>query len=1178
MSESLITTLKIILIVFDVLIILSIICYAFKGFRKGLIHTSLVLASRILPLLLILLFIKPIGKIIIHAHIPYDEEVLTEEVSISGIVKTEIANNYFDGNLDELIQTKLDLLIDDFLISMVGIVLYIVFAIFVFLILSPLIRLIFRLTLPFAKTKEHHLLSRILGGCLGVCSYFVLFVVLILPVYGALETGKVIINEAATYDANLNETKEVVNSITDSSVTLKLTSHLGKTKEGKFGLGAKYFGQNLSIKTEYGKINIIKELDAIGAYLPRAIELFQNFTKEDRDINYMVDELNEEDINSIIAYLAKSKIIKVAYPTLMNILKVKEEHIDLIKRSNLNYDELITIDINQDLEQSQTFFVAVLKIAKEIDLNNVSIEAILTNQNIKLNISNALDEGFNLEISEKGLSKILICYLDDLLKENNFEHLMGLIDIDYLKNDLADDFLTLADIYTTLDENGVIAYFANENPNLSITDELRTKINHAIDQLFGLKLLENQEKKLVQTAFMFTDYDQEKLNQMLNENIDWHQEVDSVAKMAVSVLELIIEAKLNQDDMTAMLENNHIVDILTDVIDETFKMQLSEKYFVPLVIQYLEDYLNNHNLSEFVGIITPDYLQHFFTSDFHLLVNNYKTIKELKIVEYFQNKEENRIEVTPEFELKLQEAINGILSMKLVENHENIFIKKIFSFMPEEININVEEMLKEDIDWQVELHSLGTTLKEAMVFIIDTDLNPDELSVLLDNQKARTRLPILMEQIFQLQISEKYLAPIVIDYLEKMFVNTSFDEMVNYITPSYLKNEFTKDIDTIFDIYDLSKELKLEEHFDSTNQYQLDLNVETNEMKFRDFVNKILSLRLICSHEKELITKILELTKMDQIISFDASSLDAVDWESERANLVDISVELVKLSNIDHVFSDNYLEASNYLEISNQFAATFDALVQSQVTSEYAFQIITEMLKSTGYQVQLSDDDKQTIIENTAVWEFEILTKVSKKGLALFAEDEEGNIDFEKIQGEEITSLMLLASDGVIASKLCGAILNDMLGVNGLNMLPVDESTNLPLYDFTLPTTLKTQAISIGTTFNLAKNIKNLDIDHMTTNDIDELKQNIEAFDRNDMDYNFVEDVFNTIISGNTSMKIDDTTNWQEEASTITSVLEAYQNTSDKENFNIQDDESLSNMVNNSELAKTFLEYLGLIK
>ena len=69
------------------------------------------------------------------------------------------------------------------------------------------------------------------------------------------------------------------------------------------------------------------------------------------------------------------------------MLKVKEEHIDLIKRSNLNYDELITIDINQDLEQSQTFFVAVLKIAKEIDLNNVSIEAILTNQNIKLNIS-----------------------------------------------------------------------------------------------------------------------------------------------------------------------------------------------------------------------------------------------------------------------------------------------------------------------------------------------------------------------------------------------------------------------------------------------------------------------------------------------------------------------------------------------------------------------------------------------------------------------------------------------------------------------------------------------------------------------------------------------------------------------------------------------------------------------
>ena len=58
--------------------------------------------------------------------------------------------------------------------------------------------------------------------------------------------------------------------------------------------------------------------------------------------------------------------------------------------------------------------------------------------------------------------------------------------------------------------------------------------------------------------------------------------------------------------------------------------------------------------------------------------------------------------------------------MKLVENHENVFVRKILSFMPSEIGIDVEEMLKEDIDWQTELHILGATLKEAIVFIIDT--------------------------------------------------------------------------------------------------------------------------------------------------------------------------------------------------------------------------------------------------------------------------------------------------------------------------------------------------------------------------------------------------------------------------------------------------------------------------
>lgn len=122
-------------------------------------------------------------------------------------------------------------------------------------------------------------------------------------------------------------------------------------------------------------------------------------------------------------------------------------------------------------------------------------------------------------------------------------------------------------------------------------------------------------------------------------------------------------------------------------------------------------------------------------------------------------------------------------------------------------------------------------------------------------------------------------------------------------------------------------------------------------MKFKDFTNKILSLRLISSHEEELIVKIFELTKIDQIISFDDLSFDGIDWESERANLVDISVELVKLSSIDNIFSDNYLETTNYLEISNQFATTFDALVKSKVTSEYAFQIVTEMLKSTDIKL-----------------------------------------------------------------------------------------------------------------------------------------------------------------------------------------------------------------------------------
>ncbi len=993
---------KIVLIIFDVFILLALLFAAWRGFKKGVVHTSLVIASRIIPLLLVFFFMKPISKVIINYQLPEGFMGYTESTTLSNIVKSMIADEIFAGNMAELTTTQLDILIDDCLISVVGAILFFVFAILIFLIVSPLIRLIFRLTLPFAKAKEHSGISRAFGAFLGVCSYLIFFVVLVLPIYGAIETSKVIINEVSTYDSSMESVKEELNQSTSSSITLKLTSSIGKNKNGKLGLGAKYLGLNFAIRTSYGNVNLLKELDGIGSYLPRAMELFDIFSKNGQDINQIVDALNVEDIQYLTAFLADSKIIKVAYPTIISLSKVKGDDFAIIKESNLNFDELITIDINKDLAKSKTFLVALLNIAKEIDFNNVNVDVILTNKTIQDNITKALSTAFDLEISQKALSKILISYLNQMLEQNNLVTLVGLIDTDYLKNDLSSDFSSIVEVYNVLDETGIIELYKNSNYTLELTDEDITKLQLSVDKIVGLKLLANEEKKILQTIFEFSDFNSEKIQEMLNEDIDWHQEVENVGELAIQVLKILVETKFKFDDPSLLLDSDKIVDLLTIAINDAFEMQLAEKYFVPLAIQYIDKFLEQSNLSEFVGIIDAEYLKNNFTNDLNKVVESLKTIKELKLLEYFKNKEENPIELNEEFKSSLQDAIDGILSISLVVGNEKVFAQKALSFIPSNLGLDIDAILADQsINWQTEIDKLGEVLQEVIVFVIDTNLDTADLDNLLENDEALDEMPNLIEKLFQLQIAKDYFTPIVMRYLE-------------------------------------------------------------------------------------------------------------------------------------------------------------------------------DMLASTGFEITLTDSDKDAILCNPAI-EFKTIADLIKEGLNLFAKDDTGEVNFENRTGAEIAILMKKASEGVVASRVLGGILNDTLGPTGLNILPIDEATGQLSYDFTLQETLFEQADSIAAAFDLAMSLKDLDIDSMTSDDITSIGNQLANLAETNT--TLVTEAINSFISTNTDINIEvnETTDWEKEANTLTTVLDAYQNSTDKENFNISDDAALEEMVNDSEFAMALLTYLGLL-
>lgn len=1161
---------KYVLLGIDILFILTLLIHILKGYKKGLLKTSVIVGTKLIPLIFLLIFATPIARSLINKEMAF----LPDSSSLFEFVKVSVADSMFDGDMEALLNAQMHVIIEAVLVMAVSFALFLVVTILTFIILSPILRLICKLTIPFFKNKKPKKLFKILGAAVGGVGYIILFVLLFLPIYGAVETAQVVVNEVATFDEEFTETKDMVNDTLDGSFILKFTSTVGKKKDGKFGLAAKTFGSRTAIHTEYGKINIIKELDNLGKFLPRALELVDEFSS-DKTTNQKIACITNEDIDALMDYLSNSNIIKVVYPIGINVLENKAPEIEFFEDMDIDFEEVAKVDIQGDLSKSKELLKKALLCVKSMDLDNVTAASLLENEVLLDNIDDIIDIAFNLEITDKFLSKILISYLDNTLEEQKLSHLVGLIDNTYLKEGLGTDFKTLVEAYKTLDEIGMIDYFTSEEEKtLEVTAEFKDKLEIVIEKIFNLKLLENHEKKLVQTVFMFTEFDKELLDEMLEENINWGQELDNVGDIVIDVLELIIVAKLDQSDYESLLTNDEVTTILTTIIDKAFKMQLSDKYFAPLLVQYIDDFLKENNLEDFVGIIDATYLKEDFTDDFTILVDNFKILKEIGILDYFKDKEANPLEFTTDVKNKLDASIKGILSLKLVEGNEKAFIAKILSFIPEDMNVNIDGLLEENYNWNSELSIMGEVVVEAIHFMVVADFDSENLTALLSNNLAKERMPILIDKVFELECSEKYIAPILVSYVHGMCDGTSFEEFKNYITVSYLKNHFSSDIEKIFDVYTLTEELKVQDHFDKENDYKMDIANPEVEAKFKNMLNMVLSLHAIDGNEEHFIRKIVEITDTGDWLRVDEIDFTTIDWDSESPKIANVVTEFVKMEAMNALNLDNYLDEDNYDEIALQYGKTFDAMISCNVTKDFAFRLLNTLVTDAGYTITFSEEQKAKIIENTAVYEFDVLTTVAKDAQSIFADDENGEIDYTTVKGSDVTRLMLEASEGVVASAIMGSTLNEALGPDGIDMMPVDEVTGLPKYDFTNQTVLKEQAETVGNSFDLFNTMKDVDMDNITSENIYDIVENITSLDSENVNTEFIEDVLNTVT--NEEVTIPDDIDWSKEADIVKDVLNEYQNSTDKDNFNIDDYPELSDSVNNSDIAKSILDYLGI--
>ena len=118
-------------------------------------------------------------------------------------------------------------------------------------------------------------------------------------------------------------------------------------------------------------------------------------------------------------------------------------------------------------------------------------------------------------------------------------------------------------------------------------------------------------------------------------------------------------------------------------------------------------------------------------------------------------------------------------------------------------------------------------------------------------------------------------------------------------------------------------------------------------------------------------------------------------------------------------------------------------------------------------------------------------------------------------------------------------------------------------------------ADSIGVLIDLYVNLNNVDINNLSDNDIDNLQASLAQMGEEGINDELIGNFLGEMLKDE-NINISDNVNWQEESKALSDVLTKYQESTNKENFTIDDPELLE-AVNNSDVAKSILEYLNIL-
>lgn len=500
--------------------------------------------------------------------------------------------------------------------------------------------------------------------------------------------------------------------------------------------------------------------------------------------------------------------------------------------------------------------------------------------------------------------------------------------------------------------------------------------------------------------------------------------------------------------------------------------------------------------------------------------------------------------------------LEKILSLSTVKDVAiPLFVDVLVESLSGEKDLGINVYLLKEINWENEVNPIFNALEkiaDAYVELNVTTFDKTTISTIINKENISKTIQEIMEEVMKSDIVQEILLPVVCGSISDL-VPSKEDVGVDlsFVTAIFTKENivelFTKDenIQITINVLKTIDQLGL---FD--NDATLDLTNNDNIVTLADTAKNIFNYTVLSDNNTKgnIFKALIDLAgvnKACESFGIELAYNKVTNWNNEIDNVFEIVKKVLTLTtSLDSFDFAKLFEVDKDQPLENQQACKeticdiIERLAKSEIFGDSILSLINGFVSSISpdYEITITETDKQLIEKAGGTgWHVEVMTifNVIENALDILEIS-----DYNLLPAEKIRDIMNEASNGVIATKIFGTVLNKLLnGKVSTDFTNRDNMRNCSNLVYNLLSIATASTIDLSNPENtkaLVENIVNLAKDEEVLDTLTEIASEV--------------------LGEELPVELDKET-IQEAASIISSVMDEYQNLSSEqqEDFSIDD-------------------------